>query len=162
MPAAPRTSPAFWLMKSEPDTFSIDDLERKTSESWDGVRNYQARNHMRAMREGDLALFYHSNATPPGVAGLARICRTAYPDASSWDPKSPYYDEKSTPEAPRWDMVDVEFVEKFSRFVALEALKSTPELEGMIVTQRSRLSVQPVERLHFEIVLRMANANFRP
>ena len=145
-------------MKSEPDAYSIDDLERDGSEPWDGIRNYQARNNMRAMNVGDLVLFYHSNAKPPGVVGVAKVCKTAYPDHTAWDPKSKYFDAKSPQDNPRWDMVDVAFVEKTPRLVSLDDLKAAVELEGMVVTQRSRLSVQPVGKEHFKHVLRMAGA----
>jgi predicted RNA-binding protein with PUA-like domain len=149
-------------MKSEPDVYSIDDLARQRVSPWEGVRNYQARNFMRAMREGDLALFYHSNAKPPGVVGLAEIVRTAYPDPFQFDPKSEYFDPKSPEDAPRWSSVDVGFVEAFPRMVPLDELKSEPALEGMLVIQKgSRLSVQPVERAHFEKVLKMAGAKTR-
>ena len=148
-----------WLMKSEPDVYSIDDLERDGSECWEGVRNYQARNFMREMAEGDLAIFYHSNAKPPGAAGVCRICRTAYPDSTQFDKKSQYYDSKSKKEDPRWSMVDVEFVEKFAAPISLQTLKDDPALEGMRVTQKgSRLSVQPVDKAHFKRVLKMAGA----
>jgi predicted RNA-binding protein with PUA-like domain len=151
-----------WLMKSEPDVYSIDDLARQRVSPWEGVRNYQARNFMREMREGDLVLFYHSNAKPPGVVGLAEIVRTAYPDPFQFDPKSEYFDPKSPKDAPRWSSVDVGFVEAFPRMVSLEELKSEAALEGMLVTQKgSRLSVQPVERRHFEKVLKMAGAKPR-
>ena len=151
-----------WLMKSEPDVYSIDDLERDGSECWEGVRNYQARNFMREMAEGDLALFYHSNAKPPGVAGVCRIGRAAYPDDTQFDRKSKYYDPKSKKEAPRWSMVDVEFVEKFADVVSLQTLKDDPALEGMKVIQKgSRLSVQPVEKAHFKRVLKLAGAETR-
>ncbi len=141
-------------MKSEPDVFSIDDLARDGTTSWEGVRNYQARNFMRDdMKKGDLVLFYHSNATPPGVAGIARVAREAYPDPSAWDPRSDYHDPKSTPENPTWLMVDVEFVERFADVVSLDELKAAPELEGMLVIRRGqRLSVQPVEAEHFRWV----------
>lgn len=127
-------------MKSEPSVYSIDDLKRDGSTSWEGVRNYQARNFMRdSMKKGDGVLFYHSNAEPSGVAGMARIKKEGYP-------------EKTAP----WCMVDVEFVEKFQCFVGLDELKSKKELIGMMVTRRgSRLSVQPVEKDHFETVLKM-------
>jgi predicted RNA-binding protein with PUA-like domain len=148
----------FWLMKTEPDAYSIDRLEKEGRGTWDGVRNPIARNHMRAMNEGDLVLFYHSSCKPPGVVGIARVCRTAYPDHTSWDPTSKYFDEKSSPEKPRWDMVDVEFVERTPRMVTLDDLKADPSLEGMIVTRVGRLSVQPVSREHFARVLRMAKA----
>ena len=107
-----------WLMKSEPNTYSIDDLARDGRTHWDGVRNYQARNLMREMEVGDRVLFYHSNANPPGVVGLARVVKEAYPDSSAQDPNSHYYDEKATPEDPRWYMVDIEFVERLSRVCA--------------------------------------------
>jgi predicted RNA-binding protein with PUA-like domain len=145
-------------MKSEPDAYSIDDLKRDGSEHWDGIRNYQARNNMRKMNVGDLVLFYHSNAKPPGVVGVARVCKTAYPDHTAWDKKSKYFDPKSPSDNPRWEMVDVEFVEKTPQMVSLEELKADPELEGMVVTQRSRLSVQPVSREHFKHVLRRAKS----
>lgn len=160
-----RRSRRYWLMKSEPDVFSIDDLKRKGREPWDGVRNYQARNFMRdEMAVGDLVLFYHSNATPPGVAGLARVASAAYPDPSAFDPDSKYYDPNSDPDAPRWWLVDVEFVEKFAEFVSLDALKAAAkkELADMLVVRRGqRLSVQPVEKHHFAHVLRMAKAKTR-
>ena len=142
----------YWLMKSEPDVFSIDDLKEAGQDHWDGVRNYQARNHMQHMR---LALFYHSNAKPPGVAGIARVCKGAYPDHTQFDPQSKYYDDKASRDKPRWFMVDVEFVEKLPRLVSLQELKDDAGLEGMLVTRRGmRLSVQPVERKHFERVVR--------
>ena len=148
-----------WLMKSEPDVYSIDDLERDGTEPWEGVRNYQARNFMREMAVGDLALFYHSNAKPPGVAGVCRISREAYPDATQFDEKSKYFDAKSKMEDPRWSMVDVAFVEKFDEAVSLQELKDDSALEGMLVTQKgSRLSVQPVAKKHFKRVLKMAGA----
>jgi predicted RNA-binding protein with PUA-like domain len=150
-------------MKSEPDAYSIDDLQRDGTGSWDGVRNYQARNFMRdEMAVGDLVLFYHSNAKPPGVAGVARVCRESYPDHTQFDRKSKYYDPKSDPHDPRWHMVDVEFVEKLSELVGLPALKNDPELEGMLVTQRSRLSVQPVDKAHFRRVLALGRAKTKP
>jgi len=146
-------------MKSEPDTYSIDHLKRDGSEPWDGVRNYQARNFMREMVVGDLALFYHSNAKPPGVAGICRISKEAYPDPTQFDEKSSYYDPKSKKEDPRWSLVEVSFVEKFDQEIPLQTLKETAQLEGMRVTQKgSRLSVQPVEKKHFKHVLKMAKA----
>ncbi|MEM7437487.1 MAG: EVE domain-containing protein [Myxococcota bacterium] len=149
----------YWLMKSEPDVYSIDDLARDGTESWEGVRNYQARNFMREMAVGDMAIFYHSNAKPPGAAGVCQVAREAYPDSTQFLKKSQYYDAKSKPDDPRWSMVDVSFVEKFDELVSLQALKDDPALEGMRVTQRgSRLSVQPVDKAHFKHVLRMAGA----
>lgn len=149
----------YWLFKSEPETYSIEDLERDGRTHWDGVRNYQARNFLRdVVAPGDLVLFYHSSADPTGVAGVARVVRGGYPDPSALDPKSRYYDEKATPEDPRWYMVDVEFVERFPRIVTLQELKRTPGLEDMLVTRNSRLSVQPVTREEFEIVRRLARS----
>jgi predicted RNA-binding protein with PUA-like domain len=149
-------------MKSEPDVFSIEDLEKKKSEGWDGVRNYQARNFMREMREGDLVLFYHSNAKPSGVAGIATIVGEARPDPTQFDPKSDYYDAGATREEPRWDLVEVGFVERFEDVIPLETLKADAKLEGMLVTRKgSRLSVTPVEKPHFERVLKLAGAKTR-
>jgi predicted RNA-binding protein with PUA-like domain len=155
----PKRATKLWLMKSEPGTYSIDDLQRDRTEPWDGVRNYQARNFMRDMAQGDLAIFYHSSASPPAAVGVCRICREAYPDPTQFDKKSPYYDPKSKREDPRWWLVDVEFVEKFAEPISLQALKDDSSLEGMLVTQKgSRLSVQPVDKGHFERVLKMAGA----
>ena len=133
----------YWLIKSEPSTYSIDDLKKDGKTYWDGVRNYQARNFMRdQMKKGDLALFYHSSAEPPGVAGVCRIAREGYPDTSF----------KET----GWVRVDVEFVSKFKHFVPLDQLKSDPKLKGMLVARRGmRLSVQPVEKTHFDEVTRL-------
>src|SRR5690606_11847877 len=125
---------AYWLMKSEPDEFGVDDLYRAPDRTapWDGVRNYQARNMLRdEMREGDEVLFYHSSCTPPGVAGLARVVRAGYPDASAWDPTSPYYDPASTPEKPRWYRVDVQWLASFPRLVTLAELREEPALADM-------------------------------
>jgi len=151
-----------WLMKTEPDVFSIDDLAKKKTSSWDGVRNFQARNHMKDMAEGDFVIFYHSSATPPGAAGVARVCRKAHPDHTSWDRKSDYYDPRSTPEKPLWMMVDVAFVEKFPTFVPLEQIKNDPKLQDMLVVRRGiRLSVQPVEADHFARVVALGGGRTR-
>ncbi len=148
----------YWLIKSEPDVFGIDDLERVGREPWNGIRNYQARNFMRdGMDLGDLALFYHSNAKPPGVVGIARVVSGAYPDPLQFDPKSDYHDPKSDPGEPRWLMVDFEFVKKFPEMVTLDQLKAEPALDGMLVTKRgTRLSITPVEPKHFKKVCSMA------
>jgi predicted RNA-binding protein with PUA-like domain len=153
-----------WLMKSEPDVFSIDDLARDRRTTWEGVRNYQARNSMRDdMKVGDLVLYYHSNADPPGIAGIARVVKEAYPDPTQFDPKSEYYDEGSKRDDPRWLMVDVEFVEKLPAFVALDALKADAALDGMLVIRKGqRLSVQPVEKKHFARVLKLGRAKTKP
>ena len=151
-----------WLMKTEPDVFSIDDLARKKSAPWDGVRNYQARNHMRAMDVGDLILFYHSSTEPPGVAGVARVSREAHPDPTAWDRKSDYFDPRSTAEKPLWFMVDVAFVEKFPTYVPLDRLKADPKLSGMLVARRGmRLSVQPVDAGHFARVVELGGGRTR-
>ncbi len=144
-----------WLMKTEPDAFGIDDLKAKGTAPWDGVRNYQARNHMRDMAVGDRVLFYHSSANPSGVAGLAKVTRLAYPDPSSWDPQSHYFDPAASPENPRWSMVDVTYVRTMKNFLSLERLKEIPELGGMILLQRSRLSVQPVEPEHYALIAKL-------
>ncbi len=149
-----------WLMKSEPSVFSIDDLERDGQTSWEGVRNFQARNFIRDdIRVGDRVLFYHSNANPAGVAGLARIARAAYPDPAARDPKSDYFDPRASEEDPRWFMVDVEFAERFPALVSLDTLRQTPGLEKMLVINRSRLSVQPVTEEEFEIVVRLGRGS---
>ena len=142
----------YWLMKSEPDVFSIDDLQRAGVTGWEGVRNYQARNSMRDdMAVGDGVLFYHSNASPPGVAGLAEVASAARPDPAAWDPASPYFDPKASPALPRWVLVDVGFVERFASVVPLETLRDDPALAGLLVTRKGqRLSVMPVEPAHFE------------
>lgn len=147
---------AYWLMKSEPDTYSIDDLERETVACWEGVRNFQARNNLRAMAVGDLAFFYHSNANPPGIAGVCRIVREAYPDDTQFDPASKYHDPKSSPEKPRWYMPDVEFVQKFPRLIPLPELRETPGLEQMDLLNRSRLSVQKVTPEEWKIITAIA------
>ena len=155
--------PLLWLMKSEPDVFSIGDLEREGSTPWDGVRNYQARNYMRDMMAiGDLVLFYHSNTSPPGVVGVARVVREAYPDPTAFDETSEVYDPKSSPAAPRWFLVDVGFVERWPRTVPLDELKADPALAEMLVVQRGqRLSIQPVEPVHFRHVLALGGGRCR-
>ncbi|HEX6040407.1 EVE domain-containing protein [Longimicrobium sp.] len=152
--------PRNWLMKSEPDVYSIDDLRRDGRTSWEGVRNYQARNFMRDdARPGDPVLFYHSNASPPGVAGLARVARAGYPDPTALDPSSDYYDPKATEADPRWYMVDLEFVEAFPHLVPLDALRDVPGLEKMLVINKSRLSVQPVTDDELRIVTALGRAH---
>lgn len=152
-----------WLMKSEPDVFSIEDLQKKGSTSWEGVRNYTARNFMRdGMKLGDLVLFYHSNAEPSGIAGIAKVSRLAYPDPTQFEKKSEYFDAGAKRADPRWLMVDVAFVERFGKVVALDALKKDPALKDMLVIATGqRLSVQPVEAAHFARVLALAGAKTR-
>lgn len=153
----------YWLLKCEPEAYTIDDLERDGVTSWEGVRNFQARNFMRDdMKPGDGVLFYASNAEPSGVTGLAEIARAGYPDPFAFDPKHHYYDGKSDPSNPTWYMVDVRFVAKFDRVVPLAELKATPGLESMMVTQKgSRLSVQPVTKSEFEIVSGLGRGSVR-
>ena len=150
--------PNYWLMKSEPYVYSIDDLKKDGTTHWEGVRNYAARNHMRAMDIGDLVLYYHSQAKPPAVVGLARVCREAYPDHFAFEPGHKYFDEKSSAENPRWWMVDVEFVEKFQNEVTLPDIKSTTQLEEMVLVKRGRLSVQPVRKEEFDRIVEMGKA----
>lgn len=151
---------AGWLLKSEPDTFSIDDLASRPNqtEPWNGVRNYQARNFMRdAMKVGDRAFFYHSNCEEPGIVGLIRIASTPYPDETQFDPRSDYYDAKSTREEPRWQLIDVQLVRKLKRTISLAELREHEDaLQGMaLLAKGSRLSVQPVSAEHFEYILRL-------
>lgn len=150
----------YWLMKCEPEVYSIDDLERDGSTTWEGVRNYQARNSMRDdMKIGDGVLFYASNAEPSGVAGVAQISREAYPDPFAFQKGHHYFDPESDPANPTWYMVDVGFVEKFPGIVPLAVLKATPGLEKMVVTQKgSRLSVQPVTPQEFEVILALGRS----
>ena len=151
----------YWLIKSEPDAFSIDDLENAPggTEHWDGIRNYQARNFMRdGMKIGDLAFFYHSNCKEPGIVGLAEIAsKAAYPDPTQFDKKSKYHDPKSDPDNPRWLLVDVRYKKKLKQPVTLKAIKEHPVLKDMKVAQRGmRLSIQPVENKHYKVVLKLA------
>jgi predicted RNA-binding protein with PUA-like domain len=147
----------YWLMKCEPEAYTIHDLQRDGSTSWEGVRNYQARNFLRdQMQLGDGVLFYASNADPSGVTGLAEISRAGYPDATAWKKGHPYFDEASTKDKPLWYMVDIAYVEAFPAVVPLDVLKTTKGLEDMVVTRKgSRLSVQPVTKTEFDIVTRL-------
>ena len=145
----------YWLMKSEPQTFSIEDLARNGVEPWDGVRNYQARNFMRdAMRVGDGVLFYHSNCAEPGVAGIAEVASAAYPDPSQFAPRSKYHDPGSPREAPRWWLVDVRFVRKLAHMVSLQTLQRDARLGDFALTRRgNRLSVLPVSAAQWRIII---------
>ena len=150
----------YWLMKSEPDVFSIADLQQRPgqTEPWDGVRNYQARNFLRQMRVGDKVLFYHSNAHPSGVAGIAEIVGTARPDPTQFQPESPYFDARATPEKPIWDAVEVKFVRAFARVLPLAALKAMPALAEMALVQKgSRLSVMPVSAQEWQAIVERAD-----
>lgn len=149
----------YWLIKSEPNDFSIDDLSNadKKTTYWDGVRNYQARNYMRDdMKIGDKVLYYHSNCDPMGVAGICEVGKESYPDFSAFDPKDPHYDPKSKKDNPTWYMVDVKFVEKFKNIVPLSEIKNNPKLSEMKLVQRgNRLSVMPVTKTEFNEILKM-------
>jgi predicted RNA-binding protein with PUA-like domain len=150
----------YWLMKSEPEVFSIQDLARapKKTTFWDGVRNYQARNFLRdEIKVGDGVLFYHSNAAPPGVAGTATVVREGRPDPTQFDPKDDHHDPDSPEDAPRWFGVDVQLEAIFPRFVGLDDLKATAGLEDMVLLKRSRLSVQPVTAEQWKIITRLGS-----
>lgn len=147
----------YWLMKSEPDVYSLDTLAKEKTTWWEGVRNYQARNFMmKEMSVGDGVLFYHSNAEPPGVAGLARVSAPAQPDKTQFDKKSEYFDKKASLEKPQWYCVQVEFVAKFKKPVTLQQLRDEKALAEMLVIKKGqRLSVQPVDKKHFEIIKKL-------
>jgi predicted RNA-binding protein with PUA-like domain len=149
----------YWLMKSEPDVFGIDDLasQPRKTEHWDGVRNYQARNMMRdEMKKGDQVFFYHSNCKEPGIVGIAEVVKEGYPDYTAFDPEQKYYDPKSDSDNPRWYMVDIKFVRKFDRTITLQELKQEKALTGMKLLQRgNRLSVMPVSKKEWQHILKM-------
>lgn len=152
----------YWLMKSEPDVFGIDDLKARGARGahWDGVRNYQARNFMREMHKGDEVLFYHSNCELPGVVGTMRVAREAYPDHTAFDPEDPHFDPKSDPEKPRWYMVDVAFMQRFRRTLGLAEMRDIPALADMLVLRRgNRLSVTPVTAKEWKAILRAVEAD---
>jgi predicted RNA-binding protein with PUA-like domain len=154
----------YWLMKSEPESFSIDDLARspKQTTCWDGVRNYQARNFMREMEIGDQIFFYHSSSDPTAIVGIAEVVKKAYPDHTALDPKDKHYDPKSTPANPIWEMVDIRFVKKLDQPLALDELRDLPGLEKMELLRRgSRLSVQPVRPEEWKIVIKSAQRKKR-
>ena len=146
-----------WLMKSEPDAYSIDELERDGREMWDGIRNYQARNMMRDdMRVGDQVFFYHSNCKEPGIVGIAKVASEPYPDPTQFDRKSKYYDPKSDKDNPRWCLVDVEFVRKTERTITLAEIKATNGLDGLLLTRKgNRLSIMPISARHWNKILRL-------
>ena len=150
--------PRYWLMKSEPTAFSFEDLVRSKNSTnhWDGVRNYQARNYMREMRVGDRVLFYHSNCDPPGVVGLAEVVREAYPDHTQFDPGNIHYDPKATRKRPIWDMVNLKAIKPLRKPVLLDVLRRTRGLEKMVLLRRgSRLSVQPVTAKEWGIIVKL-------
>lgn len=151
----------YWIMKSEPDVFSIDDLKQRPNqtESWDGVRNYQARNMLRdLMKPGDAAFFYHSSCKIPGIVGVMNIVKGGYVDDSAFDPAQPYYDPNSTPDKPRWYKVDVKFVKKFKRTIALNELKDHALLQNMqLLKKGNRLSIMPVTAIEWQTIYNMEN-----
>ena len=146
---------AYWLMKSEPDVYGIDDLKRDKVEPWDGIRNYQVRNMFRdQLKVGDLAFFYHSNCKPPAVVGIMTIASEAYPDHTQFDPKSRYYDAKSDKENPRWLLVDVKYKRKLKREITLQELKENKKLKDFRLNQKgNRLSVIPVKKSEWDLIL---------
>lgn len=150
----------YWLMKSEPSAYSIDDLKEAGTDHWDGIRNYQARNHMRDdMKKGDRVLFYHSSTEITGIVGTATVVREAYPDHTCWDPDSKYFDPKSSEDNPRWVMVDLKFESRFPGTVTLADLRALPGLEEMLVLRKGqRLSIQPATKQEFEIVVDFAKS----
>ena len=146
-----------WLLKTEPDEYSIDDLAKDKSTCWGNVRNYQARNYLREMKVGDSILFYHSEGTPSGIAGVAKVAKAAYADPSQFDKKSDYFDPKATKETPRWFAPDIKFEKKFKALLATPDLRKEKALEKMVLFQRgSRLSVQPVSESEFKHILKLA------
>ncbi|MEX0994556.1 MAG: EVE domain-containing protein [Balneolaceae bacterium] len=152
----------YWLMKSEPYAYSIEDLERDKTEPWDGVRNYEARNFMRdEMKIGDRALFYHSNVRPPVIAGIMEICSEPYPDPTQFDPGSKYFDEKSSESDPTWQLVDVKFIQKFKEPVTRDELKEVPELKNMMLFKRNRLSITKVREEEYKKILELAEMEMR-
>jgi predicted RNA-binding protein with PUA-like domain len=149
----------YWLFKSEPNAYSIDDMQKDKKTYWDGVRNYQARNFIRdEMKKGDQVLFYHSNAKPNAVVGICEIVKEAYPDFTAFDPDNKHFDPKSKTDAPAWFMVDIKFIKKFSKSVSLEEIKNNSKLKKMRLVQRgNRLSVFPIEKAEFEVIEKLGN-----
>jgi len=157
-PASHGEGPNYWLVKSEPGTFSFDDLLARPDRTtfWDGVRNFAARGHLRAMKKGDRVFFYHSNANPSAIVGIAEVAREAYPDHSAFDAGDPHYDPKSKPDAPTWFMVDLRGIERLPRPVSLDEIKKTDALASMALVRLGRLSVQPVTPKEWETVMKLA------
>ncbi len=147
---------AYWLFKSEPETFSLADLQKMQRSPWDGVRNYQARNHIRSMEPGDLGFFYHSRLAVPGIAGILKVVSLPRPDPTALDPASPYFDPKSTPENNRWTLVEVEFGEVFPHFVNLEDIRKHSKLSSMVVARKgNRLSITPVTQSEWKVLVKL-------
>ena len=152
----------YWLMKSEPDVYSIDDLKKEKQAYWEGVRNFKARNNMREMKKGDGVFFYHSNANPKAIVGISRVCKEAYPDFTQFDANHKYYDKRATKEKPYWDMVDIEFVKKLDEPWSLEMLREVAELENMALLKKGqRLSVQTVTPDEWRTICKLAGASWK-
>lgn len=153
----------YWLLKSEPTAYSIDDLQKEKNKTtcWDGVRNYQARNFMRdVMKKGDQAFFYHSNCEEPGIVGIVTIVRESYPDFTAWDPKNHHYDPKSLPANPIWMMADIKFQEKFPQIVSLAKLRQNPLLKDLLILKKgNRLSITPISKKHWGVIISMSDIN---
>lgn len=151
--------PNYWLIKSEPDVYSIDDLEKDKKTYWDGVRNYQARNFMRdEMKKGDQVIFYHSNTEPPAAVGICEVVKEGYPDFTAFDPDDNHYDPKSKEDNPTWMMVDVKFLKKFNKLVPITDMKENPKLKDMKLVQRgNRLSVMPLTKSEFDEIIKMGS-----
>lgn len=148
---------AYWLMKSEPSAFSIDDLKRMGYSPWDGIRNYQARNYMLTMQAGDEAFFYHSSCKIPGIVGMMKVLKTAYPDHTAFDPNDLHYDPKSRADKPRWEMVDMTYVRTFPETISLTRLRTIPALEEMVILRKgNRLSITPVTKKEWETICGLA------
>jgi predicted RNA-binding protein with PUA-like domain len=158
-PHSPSSTKRYWLIKSEPETFSLSNLRDSPNQTtrWDGVRNYQARNFMlKEMQIGDPVLFYHSNCKDPGVVGLAEVSSEPYPDPTAFDSKSPYHDPKSDPRKPRWQLVDITYLRTFEKPVTLAAMRGRPELADLLILRKgNRLSITPVEEPHFQVICEM-------
>jgi predicted RNA-binding protein with PUA-like domain len=155
--------PSYWLMKSEPDVFSIQDLKTCGATGWDGIRNYQARNYLKNdVKVGDGVLFYNSSTHPSGISGLAEVTRDGYPDDTAFDPNDVHFDPKSDPAKPVWYRVDLKFVKAFPSVIPIQTLRKTPGLQNMVLFRNGRLSVQPVSKKEWEIILRLAKKAWIP
>ncbi len=148
---------AYWLMKSEPSAYSIDDLKREGQTHWDGIRNYQARNYMREMQLGDEAFFYHSNCKPPGIVGTMKVIKTVYTDHTAFDPKDIHFDPKSKKDQPRWEMVDLAYGATFPKLLSLAELRAEPSLETLVILRKgNRLSITPLSKAEWQVILKLA------
>lgn len=149
---------AYWLMKSEPSAYSIDDLKREGQTHWDGIRNYQARNYMREMQLGDEVFFYHSNCSPPGIVGMMKVIKMVYTDHTAFDPKDIHFDPKSKQDQPRWEMVDLAYGATFPKILSLSALRAEPSLETLVILRKgNRLSITPLSEVEWQVILKLAS-----